>query len=369
MLRDITIQNYRCFKDFHIDGLARVNLIVGMNNSGKTSLLEAIYLLVNKINPQSLVYLLHKRGEIIERLGLSMSGEPQRHQIEYQVRHLFYSHQPSLDQIISFHSTSYLKTSISLQNKQQQPSSFDNIPTIGVTPFELVCSFQSGQKYLLPVTSELSIEARWFQIVQFNHPANNTFLSDIDSPNNICLFLPPGNLSSQELAAMWNRITLTPKEDKVIDALRILEPDIERISFTSQPTFNSGILLRSRGQYPVPIGTMGDGIHRILNLAMAAVTVENGFLLVDEIETGLYHQTQTDMWRLILEVAQQLNIQVFATTHSWDCVCAFQEALDELEDKSIGKLFRLSQKGDTIRPVEYAADKLGVAVRQNIEVR
>jgi AAA15 family ATPase/GTPase len=114
---------------------------------------------------------------------------------------------------------------------------------------------------------------------------------------------------------------------------------------------------------------MGEGMHRILNLAMAAVTVENGFLLIDEIETGLYHETQTDMWRLILELAQQLNIQVFATTHSWDCVCAFQEALDELEDKSIGKLFRLNQKGDKIRSVEYTADELAVAIPHSIEVR
>ncbi|MCP2732470.1 AAA family ATPase [Limnofasciculus baicalensis] len=127
MLRDLTIQNYRCFKDFHIDGLAQVNLIVGMNNSGKTSLLEAIYLLVNKINSQSLVYLLHKRGEIIERLGLSMSGEPQHHQIEYQVRHLFYNHRPSLEQIISFRSTSYPQSSILLQTNQQKPSFFGDI--------------------------------------------------------------------------------------------------------------------------------------------------------------------------------------------------------------------------------------------------
>lgn len=58
MLRDLTIQNYRCFKDFHIDGLARVNLIVGMNNSGKTSLLEAIYLLVNQGTAKCLADLL-----------------------------------------------------------------------------------------------------------------------------------------------------------------------------------------------------------------------------------------------------------------------------------------------------------------------
>jgi len=102
---------------------------------------------------------------------------------------------------------------------------------------------------------------------------------------------------------------------------------------------------------------------------MAAVTVEKGFLLVDEIETGLHYEAQTDMWRLILEVAQQLNIQVFATTHSWDCISAFEEALDQLEDRSVGKLFRLSKRDETIRPVAYTADELAIAVPHSIEVR
>ena len=112
--------------------------------------------------------------------------------------------------------------------------------------------------------------------------------------------------------------------------LRNLTIQSSRFSFTSQSIFNSGILVRLRGQYPIPLDTMGEGMRRILNLAMAAVTVENGFLLIDEIETDLYYETQTDMWRLIIEIAQQLNVQVFATTHSWDCICAFQEALERL---------------------------------------
>ena len=77
MLRDLTIQNYRCFKDFHIDDLARVNLIVGMNNIGKTSLLEAVYLLVNQENIQCLIDLIHNRGEIAQQFISLMPGETQ----------------------------------------------------------------------------------------------------------------------------------------------------------------------------------------------------------------------------------------------------------------------------------------------------
>jgi hypothetical protein len=75
------------------------------------------------------------------------------------------------------------------------------------------------------------------------------------------------------------------------------------------------------------------------------------------------------MWRLILETAQRLNIQVFATTHSWNCVSAFQEALENLEDNNCGKLLRLDSKYGKIRAVEYLAEDLKIALKQNIEVR
>lgn len=114
---------------------------------------------------------------------------------------------------------------------------------------------------------------------------------------------------------------------------------------------------------------MGDGMRQILTLTMAAVNSENGVLLVDEIETGIHYKAQVDMWRLLMETAQELNIQIFATTHSWDCICAFQEALEEREDQSIGKLFRIDNKYGKLRSVEYTPDEIAVAVRQSIEVR
>jgi predicted ATP-dependent endonuclease of OLD family len=70
-----------------------------------------------------------------------------------------------------------------------------------------------------------------------------------------------------------------------------------------------------------------------------------------------------------LEVAQQLNVQVFATTHSWDCITAFAEAIAQSEDRSVGKLFRLSRRDENIRAVEYSSDELFIAVNQSIEVR
>jgi AAA15 family ATPase/GTPase len=162
---------------------------------------------------------------------------------------------------------------------------------------------------------------------------------------------------------------LTPSEDKVIEALQLLEPRVERIAFTGRQTSNSGIKIKLKDQqHPLPLGSMGDGMRRILGIATSLVSVEDGTLLIDEIDTGLYYSTLTDMWKLVLETAQRLNAQVFATTHSWDCVRSFQEALD-VNAEGTGQLIRLERKGQDIVPTVYTKEELDIAIEQGIEVR
>ena len=153
--------------------------------------------------------------------------------------------------------------------------------------------------------------------------------------------------------------------------LQILEPNVERISFQSRQSPNSGILVKHKGQdYPLPLGSMGDGMHRVLAIATALANAENGYLFIDEIDTGLHYRVITDMWRLIFKTAERLNIQVFATTHSLDCISFFDEALNLHSNSTVGKLFRLERRetGEIV-PVEYGTDDLTIAVREDIEVR
>lgn len=84
---------------------------------------------------------------------------------------------------------------------------------------------------------------------------------------------------------------------------------------------------------------------------------------------GLYYRIQSDVWRLILTMATELDVQVFATTHSLDNVRAFQEALEAAHGKGDGKLFRLSVRDGDIVPIPYTPEELHVVVEQQIEVR
>lgn len=107
---------------------------------------------------------------------------------------------------------------------------------------------------------------------------------------------------------------------------------------------------------------------RAFGIALALVNVSNGILLVDEFESGLHYSVQYDLWRLVISIARRLNVQVFASTHSWDCVEAFQKASQE-EKSEEGMLIRLERKEQSIIPTLFNERRLSIATREQIEIR
>jgi AAA15 family ATPase/GTPase len=217
----------------------------------------------------------------------------------------------------------------------------------------------------------LSYKSGTFTVNSFLVTENGFIESSIPSPseqNN--KFITTDYIDYTEIAELWDQITLTPKEEQLLDALRILEPEVERISFTSAPASNNRILLKLKGRNaPVPLSSMGDGMRRMLALAASLVSSEKGALLIDEIDTGLHYKALTNMWRLIIETAKKLDVQIFATTHSWDCLAAFQQALTQTKEDDLGTVFRLERKNGQIDHVSYTGKELAVAVAHDIEVR
>ncbi|MBE9042305.1 AAA family ATPase [Oscillatoriales cyanobacterium LEGE 11467] len=356
MLQDLTVVNYRSLKEFKIDRLSQVNLIVGDNNSGKTSFLEALYLFLNKAQPILLFYLLELRGNI------TLLTENKKF---YQIKNLFFESNDKQELFLNIFSVRGKDMSIKICIETLDTKEISLTPEswslLGIPELQLSIFVDKKQIAKIPV----------FENGLLENPLeiNLNFLNHLFSTSKY-QFITTNKFSFNKLSMMWDKIALTSKEDKIIRALKILNSDIERLNFTNNSSDRSGIFFKIHNrENPIPIGNLGEGIHRILALAMKLVMVENGALLVDEIDIGLHYAAQTEMWKFVLEIAKQLNIQVFATTHSWDCICAFQEALAESEDSSIGQLFRLSRKDDTIKPVIYNADDLEIAVRQSIEVR
>jgi len=107
---------------------------------------------------------------------------------------------------------------------------------------------------------------------------------------------------------------------------------------------------------------------RLFGITLALANCRDGFLLIDEVENGIHYSVQQDFWRMMLRTAHENNVQVFATTHSWDCVRGFAQAAVENENVE-GVLVRLEKEEDGLRAVRYSERRLKIAADQRIEVR
>lgn len=178
-----------------------------------------------------------------------------------------------------------------------------------------------------------------------------------------CAYVPARPTDVDELAGLWDQIALTDREEDVVNALKLIEPRIAGLTFVEAssdmedvrrriqnrtrigPSRSSGRripVVRLEGSHlRVPLKSMGDGLHRILDIVLHLVAIQDGFLLLDEFENGLHYSIHDKLWELILKVATARSIQVFATTHSDDCVKSFSRV--SLASDQLGVLYRISR--------------------------
>ena len=168
---------------------------------------------------------------------------------------------------------------------------------------------------------------------------------------------------------MWDEIALTDKADVVIDCLHLIAPQLERISTKGKDKSRIFFAKTSDFSVPVPLNNLGEGMNRLLYIILCLVNASKGTLLIDEIENGIHYSIQPKLWKLILELAERLDVQVFVTTHSWDAVEGFQEALNEFHDPEQGQLIRLDEINNDIKSTIFSAKELKIATKNEIEVR
>lgn len=186
-----------------------------------------------------------------------------------------------------------------------------------------------------------------------------------------CEVLGPGVIDNPAMAKFWDGVALTDYEDQAVQALRLIYGDeIDRLAFVGLETsYKRRAIVKMRSQKtPIPLRTLGDGAIRIFGVALALANSRDGFLLLDEAENGIHHSIQHAYWRMVLETAEKYNVQVLATTHSFDCVRGFAHAVEDSAIK--GVFFRLQKRADgSMRAVEYSDKSFIIAADDGTEVR
>lgn len=380
MLKTIKIENFRSFQYFELQQLGRVNLLVGKNNIGKTSILEAIQLLCSRNNLEPLRQTMTNRSEYFfdddrseRRLRLGQSQD-------LDVRHLFYGHEIELGSKFSITGTNgNIQEELIVSIEERKVSSkeplnssaeflYDEVPDV-LRELDFNIKWNHGREekpWRLPLSANGGLPIEDYTRQLHREPKNS-------SPK--IQFITSSSLGTEKMIELFDQIVLTPEEKLVEQALHRIDSKIQRIAPVSSRKFRYSLdsrggffVLLSDSNQRVPIGSMGDGIWRILGLALAIVCAKDGYLFVDEIDTGLHFTAMSNMWKLIWETAKRLNVQVFATTHNSDCwtsLASIAEQEDATEDGI--RIHRIEKGKET--SVVFTEPQIVIAAEREIEVR
>jgi len=352
MLNSLFIRNYRNLKELRIDSIDRINLIAGKNNTGKSSLLEAIYIYFTNGQPESIWQIIKGRGEFGNTHTVSSFSS-------------LFTNRFTNDPIIIGEVLSKKRVELKIVNyideveTQNSGEIIQRKKNISNDQLHNYKNYKTGFEIRIE-DSSLFVDAQGLNII--SNPIK--FLQYFNAS-----FVKAGAFAANE--KLFDSIALTPKENFVVEALKIVEPKTERIAFVAEEnSFARKAVIKLSDQSNVlPLQSMGDGMNRVLSIILALVNAENGLLLIDEFENGLHYSVQEQLWKIIFDLAKSLNIQVFATTHSNDCISSFEAVLNNPKNTVKGKLIRLDNITGVIKPVEYTPEELEIAIENDIETR
>lgn len=367
MLRRITVEKFRGFSALEVAPLARVNLLVGANNAGKTGVLEAAELIEWGADPTGIFDVLARREEY------ALDHQTRSDRSPYDVRGLFHGRNPALGEsfVLSGHNTGTASVQCTLRLLEEEElrraqialplepppkplAAEDDLLALheaGVLPLALEL-VSNGHTSLFPLTGRYFGRLRH----ELAHPAKVRFLGT-------SLFSPT------TMASLWDEVALTPREEQVVETLRIIEPTVQRVAVLSGARKPMVYLQLAGQRQRVPLGSMGEGMKRLFALALAiGNTPRDGLLLIDEVDTGLHHTVMAQMWQLVLESSQALGFQAFFTTHSLDCLLALARVLGEHpKHAKLVALHRLERDRPTT--THFVGDELRRAIESELEVR
>ena len=363
MLRSLSIQGFRAFDRLRLDGLGRVNLVVGTNNCGKTSVLEAVSLVAGAPSLRPLLEAQAARGELLEEPSLQVDVAQLIHGRTLRVGAGFQIDARTHDgKTVAFDASVVARTA----GPDDEVASAEDLHLVeaggAAQPLALHVLWHrrgpGGTYALSPQGGLRSADAATAPVLP------------PDPTDRVVAFLPASGLDRERVVAAFEQIVLKPEEAIVLEALREIEPRLERLATVGRSTrrapasLRGGLVALIAGQR-VPIGSLGDGIWRMLGVALALSRAQGGTLLIDEIDTGLHYSVMQKMWEIVRKVARLIDVQVFATTHSRDCY----EALAAIAEP--GRAEISLQRIERGRPeaIAFSEAEIRQAAERGLEVR
>ena len=378
MYTSFTIENFRLFDDITIEPLARVNLIAGDNNVGKTALLEALWLHSGPNAPDLCLRISGFRG--------IMGVNPQR--LLHDIFHDFdYDREITLSALGNWGDNNrVLKITSRVASSTVATIPTPDSPTgllrvSQANGFSALSSSEIVFDYTDENTQLFTSTGLWARseansagpLPNFSIAGEGLISQNAPMPKRpAAVFLSARQRRDPEEDAMrLGEAELAGNSEQIVDCLKQVDPRIKRLTTISAPP--SPMVYADIGlSRPIPVGFLGDGMGRLLTMVLSFYETRNGMMLIDEIENGLHHSKLKGIWQHLHRLSREFNVQVFATTHSYECVKAAHNAfkLNEIADELSYIRLQRNLKTQRLECVAYAdAEVFDYALEYGREVR
>lgn len=349
MYKTFHVKNFRCFKDLQINDLGRVNLIAGKNNTGKTALMEAMHVLAGSYDGRILL-----RDHSLRWVYLNQAApSDSRNQLSWETlfRNLDITDAIEISATASKIEARYGKTEGEIEVKIEKVSSdrFD---------YESILNGLGYRYEVLPDDIEVlalnsSLEERtWYLAL-----TQGGIVKARRTHSRYCYsqFLHSRKFESvRDTERRFGRIQQAKEIPVLVDTLKVIEDRIEDVRI-DRDSARSFLVVDLGLRSMIPMSVSGEGMSRLSDFILAMFEAQGGLIFIDEIENGIHHSVQCKVWQAIGKVARDLDIQVFATTHSLEMIRAAYEAFEEcgaLDDLRLHRLDRDAETGE-IEAVTY----------------
>jgi len=279
-IKNIEIKNFKCFEDFKAEGFGRVNLIGGKNNVGKTAFMEACFLGENTKTKEErlffhalLVIELNRRPlEEFKIIENSNNFEFKYEDSLIKINNINCSVDEFDDKLYSVPNKNY-KIGIHCITDFYQG---DNKP-LNIQNHSFISQISIRDNYLKDSIDEIKFLKKWKEL--------NGFLLD--------------NFNIEEIDVIKNRIFLFQNDNHIL------------------------------------LSEFGDGIKQFIAIILSLYLNKDSVIFLDEIENGIHYSLLDNLWEIILTISKEQNVQVFATTHSKECIESYARVAKKLEDEEI----------------------------------
>lgn len=384
-IKSLHIKNFRLLEDFSVEKLGRVNLIVGRNNSGKSTVLEALRIYAGSAHRELLDEIALEHDEVVRVSTPDLLDSET--EMPYQAFFTGRQYPSNDDKEIEIGQGADDSNALRINHGyliQTEEEGKDEEGELITRMIRRRIPRGDVPKYPASIVSQALFIKKGATSMRFrlDLPSGRVVRTSLNDLIGLpCSVVPTEFLTVEELAELWDEIVLGQYQRFVGEALRIIEPAFEELAFvkrkdtrykTSEIQRSARVRLSSSDR-PMPLNSMGDGMVRVLQLILKTFPAKNGFLLIDEFENGLHYSVQTKVWQMLFSLAEKLNIQVFATTHSWDCIESFAKAAAE-DINQEGVLFRMGKsakktdKGRVIATVFDEGQLINIT-QADVEVR